>query len=205
MNNDLRVERHVLHIDFLSVPQQVVNLVDIYAISRIWNYLIQESAVLFDGTSTDELADLIDVLLSQLTIKLGGVVVNQVAEHHGRSFLVRPEVTCLPLITHLETLDEVAVEHVAERTVTQVVNQTCDGDISNLSVCDAQVGLSLLKNVHLLSGKMCYTDAMLEPTMASRWKHLVAQAKLLKILQSLERRRVDNLPAIIEKQTVKSK
>ena len=83
-----------------------------------------------------------------------------------------PEVTSLPLC-HLETFNEIAVENVTKGSMAEVMDQTCDGHVSNLEVCDLQVWLGVSEDLDLLLSKVSDTNTMLKPSMATRWEHLV--------------------------------
>ena len=108
---------------------------------------------------------------------------------------MRPKVTCLSLLSHLEALDELAIEHVAEGSMAEVMHQASDRHIADFAVRNLQVRLGISDNFHLLSCQVRDTDTMLKSAMAARGEHLIAEAELLEVLQALKGRSVNYLPA----------
>ena len=80
---------------------------------------------------------------------------------------MRPKVTCLSLLSHLKALDELAIKHVAEGSMAEVMHQASDRHIADFAVRDLQVGLGISENRHLLSRQVGDTDTVLESAMAS--------------------------------------
>ena len=108
---------------------------------------------------------------------------------------MRPKVTCLSLLSHLEALDELAVKNVAEGSMAEVMHQASDRHIADFAVRNPQVWLGIFENLHLLSCQVCDTDTVLKSAVAARGEDLIAEAKLLEVLQALKGGSVDDLPA----------
>ena len=79
--------------------------------------------------------------------------------------------------------------------MSQIMTKPCKCHISDLVICDSQVWLLPLKDLHLLLGQVAHSNAMLKPFVSRRWKHLVRYAQLLQVLHPFELRCVHNIPA----------
>ena len=58
----------------------------------------------------------------------------------------------------LQPLDEIVVEDMAEWSVSEIMAQTCNRNISHLFVCDMQVILLFLQDAHLFPGQVTGAD-----------------------------------------------
>ena len=108
---------------------------------------------------------------------------------------MRPKVTCLSLLPHLEALDELAIKHVAEGSMAEVMHQASDRHIADFAVRNLQVRLGIPENRHLLSCQVRDTNTVLKSAMAARGEHLIAEAELLEVLKALKGGSVNDLPA----------
>ena len=67
----------------------------------------------------------------------------------------------------LETTNEVVVEDMAKRTVTEIMHQTSDCHITHLSIANIEVGLGLAKGFDLLLSQIGNSNAVLKSLMAA--------------------------------------
>lgn len=97
-------------------------------------------------------------------------------------------------LLHLKLADELVVEHVAKRSVSKVVTEASNRDVSDLGSRDLELGLVLGQQLHLLARQVTSPDAMLCTLVRAAREHLVAKPELLQPLQSFELWCVDNVP-----------
>lgn len=100
----------------------------------------------------------------------------------------------LAKLCHLKFPDELVVEHVAERTVTKVMAQTCDRYVSDFGRGYLEFRLVFCQELHLLFGKVTGAYAVFGSFVSAAREHLVAEAELLEALEPFELRGVDDAP-----------
>ena len=94
------------------------------------------------------------------------MALDEVLEHHGRSFFMCPEVRFHSL-RFLETANEVIVEDMAKGTVAEIMHQTSDCHITHLSIANIEVRLSFAKGFDLLLSQIGDSNAVLKSLMAA--------------------------------------
>jgi hypothetical protein len=107
---------------------------------------------------------------------------------------MRPKVACHSSF-HLQLPDKVAIEHVTEWAMSNIMDQASNCDILNLIVSDLQIWLRPLQYVHLFIGKITGSNTVLKSFVRGLRKHELATPKLMQVLQSLKCRRINNVPA----------
>ena len=70
------------------------------------------------------------------------MVIDQVFKHYSGAFFMSPETLSHSLFLRLHLSDEVVVEDMTKRTVTQIVNEAGKSDIAHFSIRDIEVRLS---------------------------------------------------------------
>ena len=125
----------------------------------------------------------------------------QIFEEHCRTFLMAPvhrlaihSFCWVHEPTALKLWNNDAIKAMTKRTMSHIMNQTWKHNISYLLFSHFKLRLVLLKDFHLLFCKIADANTMLK-TLVCCWRiHLVANPKLLKMLESFEMGSIDNAP-----------